>query len=238
MTETPVIWVSALVTLTVLSYAIRDNPAYRLVQHATLGVAVGIMAVILWVQVLYPRWALPMWQGWQAWRAGAPGDTWRQALWILALVPGALWYFQLSRRWFWLSTLISGLFVGAAAGLAIKYQTLLIFPQISASMRPIDPLAADGALTWGSVLTAANNVLFLVVLLTALLYFFFSIRTDHAVLRGPLRFGRLAIMACLGTMFGATVLTRIAYLLERLTFLSHDWFQGQVLSLFRAAGGT
>ncbi len=225
MIESPTVWAGALVTLAVLSYLVRDNAAYRFVQHATLGTAVGINTIILWRQVLYPRWYLPI-------TTSLAGESdWTGALWLLALLPGGLWYFQLSRRWAGLSTLISGLFIGAAAGLAIKYQTLLVMPQVSASIRPLSPLAADGQLTVASLAAAVNNLVFLLTLCGALLYFFFSLRTGHAVVRGPLRFGRLAIMVCLGAMFGGTVMTRIAYLLDRLLFLYHDWLKAEVLPL-------
>jgi hypothetical protein len=213
------VWVGSLVTLVVLSYLIRDNVVYRLVQHAALGAAVGIGLVLLWQQVLWPRWAMPMSQGIKVWRTQGFSSEAYGALWILALIPGGLWYFQLSRKYANVSTLITGLFVGAAAGLALKYQTLLILPQISASIRPLNP-AAGGEVTGHSIAVVVNNFLFLLILFTALLYFFFSIRTDNALLRPPLRFGRLAIMVCLGAMFGGTVLTRLAYLLERITALS------------------
>ena len=38
-----------------------------------------------------------------------------------------------------------------------------------------------------------------------------------------MRVGRLMIMVCLGAMFGSTVMTRMAYLLERLEFLHTRW---------------
>lgn len=239
MNETLVIWVGALVTLAVFSYLARDNPVYRIVQHAALGSAVGIGLVVLWRQVLYPRWALPIADSMHALGRALAGEGPAEAgqltglLWILALVPGSLWYFQLSRKWVGLSTLITGLFVGAAAGLAIKNQILLTLPQVSASIRPLGLADADGHVTAASVATWANNIVFLVMLLAALLYFFFTIPTGQAVLRGPLRLGRLTIMLCLGGLFGGTVMTRVAYLLERLTFL-REWLIQQVP---RAWGG-
>jgi hypothetical protein len=35
---------------------VRDNPLYRTVQNAALGVSVGIGLVVAWKQVLYPLW--------------------------------------------------------------------------------------------------------------------------------------------------------------------------------------
>ena len=217
MTQTLAVWVAAAVTLAVFSYLAKDNVVYRLVQQAALGVTIGIGLVIACKQVLYPKWWSPI-------SAAIEGTgPWTGALWLLAIIPGSLWYFQLSKKRFWVSTLISGLFIGAAAGLAFKSQILLILPQVRASLKPLNPFAGPGGLTWGSFFGCFSNLIFLVGLLTTLLYFFFSVRTDHRLLGAPMRVGRVMLMVCLGAMFGNTVMTRMAYLLERLQFLYSDW---------------
>jgi len=217
MTDPWAVWVGAIVTLAVLSYLVRDNPFYRLVQHAALGASVGTVLVVTWQQVLQPMWWAPI--------HGALAGTGDRAgaLWLLALVPGSLWYFQLSRRWFWVSTLVSGLFVGVAAGLAFKGQILLILPQIGASLKPLNPFAGPDGFTWQGFSDCLNNLLFIVALLATLLYFFFSIKTENRWLSPPMRFGRLMIMVSLGAMFGNTVMTRMSYLIERMQFLYETW---------------
>jgi len=217
MTDTLAVWLGAAVTLIVFSYLAKDNLAYRMVQQAALGVSVGIGVAVAWKQVLYPKWWAPVAGGLQGTR------PWTSALWLLALIPGSLWYFQLSRKWFWASTLISGLFLGVAAGLAFKSRILLILPLIGASLKPLNPFAGPGGFGWASFFDCLNNLLFLVAMLTTLLYFFFSVRTDNALLKTPMRVGRLMLMICLGAMFGNTVMTRMAYLLERLLFLYDTW---------------
>jgi hypothetical protein len=246
MMESMTIWLGALITLCVFSYAVKDNAAYRLVQNATLGTYMGMFIIIMWDQILYPRWWQPMIHGFRA--MAAPGGYWADvhwtaAFWLLALIPGSLWYFQMSRRWFWLSTIISGFFVGVAAGLAFKTQILLIMPQISATIAPINPFAGEHAVTlsalwqgdgeaWATVGMCLNNLILVVLLLAALFYFFFSVRTEHRVLAGSVRFGRVAIMVCLGALFGNTVMTRVAFLIERLLFLYRTWGVEQVGRLF------
>jgi len=223
MTGILAIWVGALVTLVVFSYLAKDNAAYRIVQQAALGVSVGIGLAVAWKQVLYPKWWAPVAGGLQGTR------PWTSALWLLALIPGSLWYFQLSKKWFWMSTLISGLFLGVAAGLAFKSRILLILPLIGASLKPLNPFAGPGGFAWANVFDCFNNLLFLVALLTTLLYFFFSVRMDNPLLKAPMRVGRIMLMICLGAMFGNTVMTRMAYLLERLEFLYAKW----LIPLFR-----
>jgi hypothetical protein len=217
MTDPLAIWFGAVVTLFTLSCLVKDNPLYRLVQNAALGVSVGYGLVIAWKQVLYPQWWSPI-------RGALAGQQdWTGALWLLALIPGSLWYFQLSKRWFSVSTLVSGLFIGIAAGYTFKGQILLILPQIAGSLKPLNPFVLEGGASWDNLLLCLSNFVFLGALLTSLLYFFFSIRTDHPLVRRPMRVGRLLIMVSLGAMFGNTVLTRMAYLLERLDFLYTMW---------------
>jgi len=217
MTDPLAIWFGAVVTLCVFSCLVRDNPLYRTVQNAALGVSVGIGLVIAWRQVLYPLW-------WSQISAALRGEAdWTGALWLLALVPGSLWYFQLSKRWFWVSTLISGLFIGIAAGFTFKGTILLVLPQIGGSLKPLNPLVMQGGATWHNTFLCLSNLVFLAALLTSLLYFFFSVRTDNPLLRRPMRVGRVMIMISLGAMFGNTVLTRVAYLLERMEFLYAMW---------------
>lgn len=224
MTHPITIWVGALVTLAVFSYLAKDNAFYRLVQHAALGVTVGMTLVVTIQQVLWPNWVQPILA------AFSGTGSWQGSLWILALVPGSLWYFQMSKKHFWVSTLISGLFVGVAAGLAFKSWMLLIMPQITGSLKPLNPFA--GGFTWDGLWDSLSNLVFFVALFTALLYFFFSFRTDRPLFGKPMRLGRLMIMVCLGSMFGSTVMTRMAYLLERMRFLYKDWLVEQIVSLF------
>jgi len=218
------IWFGAIVTFAVFSYLAKDNVCYRLVQQAALGVSVGVGLVVAWQQVLYPMW-------WSQISGAFHGTRpWTGYLWLGALVPGSLWYFQLSRRLFWVSTLVSGLFIGVAAGLAFKNQMLLIMPQIGASLKPLNPFAGPEGFTWDNLFACLSNLIFLAALLTTLLYFFFSVKTDRRLIRSPMRVGRVMIMIALGAMFGNTVMTRMAYLIERLQFLHEDW-------LMRLLGG-
>ena len=216
--DEPTIWVGAIATLAVFSFLVKDNPFYRLMQHAALGAAVGIMLVVMWQDILLPKW-------WQPVSGAFAGELpWTKGLWVLALIPGSLWYFQLSKKYFWVSRLVSGIFIGVAAGLTFKLTMNLVMPQISGSLKTLNPWGTPEGLTTETTLACLSNLTFVVGMLTTLMYFFFSVKTDNAWMRPPMRFGRWMIMIALGSMFGATVMTRMAYLLERLRFLYQFWF--------------
>jgi hypothetical protein len=124
------VWLGAIITLCVLSYLIKDNMFYRLAQKLALGGGVGIGIVVTWQQVLKPYWWTPI--------SGAfTGGDRTGALWLLVLIPGLTWYCQMSKKWFWLSRPVIGLFIGVAAGLAFKGNILLILPQLGAALRPL-----------------------------------------------------------------------------------------------------
>ncbi|MFC1600973.1 hypothetical protein ACFL34_01320 [Candidatus Sumerlaeota bacterium] len=155
--------------------------------------------------------------------AAVEETPWTSALWLLALIPGLLWYCQMSKKWFYLSTPVIALFVGVAAGLAFKDKTLILIPQIGAALRPLNPWLLEGGMAQAyrmdNMLTVLNNAAFLAAMFTTLLYFCFTIKSESRLLRAPMKIGRLSIMIALGAMFGNTVMTRMAFLIERIQFL-------------------
>lgn len=207
------IWVAALVTLNVYLFLFKDNAAYRLLNQVVLGSSVGLSVIIVWDQVLKPKWYEPIVS---SLARGEPRCGW---LWLFALLPGALWYFQYSPRRVWLSRVVIGLFIGVGAGLTFKATFLLMMPQVYATFKPL-VVVKDGRL---DLPTSINNLLFVVTFVTVLTYFFFSFEHRHRVVRGSAQAGRWMLMICLGALFGNTVMTRMAYFLERLQFLLHDW---------------
>ncbi|MHB9059807.1 MAG: hypothetical protein ACYC53_13430, partial [Bacillota bacterium] len=70
-----------------------------------------------------------------------------------------------------------------------------------------------------------NNVLFWVFLLTALSYFFFTVKRENKLVGWPAWFGRWVIMVGLGAAFGNTVMARISLFIGRLQFLFINWLQ-------------
>lgn len=217
MTHPLTIWIGAIITLTVLSYLAKDNIAYRIAQRAALGATIGISIAVTWQQILAPNWWAPI-------QAAFAGEGPRRgALWLLVLIPGSFWYCQLSKKWFWLSRIVFGLFIGLAAGLAFKDQILLILPQLGATLKPLNPWAAPEGMSLRACLESVNNLVFLTGFFTVLLYFCFTIKTKKRVFNVPVKVGRIFIMIALGGMFGNTVMTRMSFLVDRIRFMYEFW---------------
>lgn len=319
------VWVGVIITLTVMSYLIKDNVFYRLAQKLAMGVAIGIASVVTWQQVLKPYWWIPIkgallshlvlvgsaigpitpsttldavglappsltsiemnvdgskhlvdlssatnvsgvlsaindsganvtasinavgtgidiapkegttisnllevnevGEGSSAKGLGilssVAKEPWTGTLWILVLIPGLMWYCQMSKKWFYLSRPVIGLFIGVAAGIAFKSQLLIVIPQVSAAIRPMNPWAGPNGFTAASFLTSLNNLVFTVAFFTTLFYFCFTIKATNRIFQVPMRTGRIAIMVALGAMFGNTVMTRMSFLIERMQFLAN-----------------
>lgn len=196
------------VTLAVFSYLFKDNILYRIVQKAAMGVAVGILVVMTWQSVLYPMWFVNIVN------AFTRRTPWYHGLWLLMLIPGIMFYFQMSKKYFYLSRPVIALFVGVAAGLAFKNQVNQIIPQVASVLNPINPWAEG--VEWH---VAVNNIIMLLCFFSTLLYFSFTIKSEGPLFKVPMKFGRISIMVALGAMFGSTVMTRMAFLIERMQFL-------------------
>ncbi len=64
-----------------------------------------------------------------------------------------------------------------------------------------------------------NNVIFLVTLLSILTYFLFSFEQKGKLITGFTRLGRYLLMVGFGAIFGSTVMTRFALLIDRMSFV-------------------
>ncbi|MFM8785694.1 MAG: hypothetical protein ACKOFI_11250 [Phycisphaerales bacterium] len=215
------VWVAALLTLAVLSFLWRDNPAYKLAESIVVGVSAGyVMTVAVW-DTLVPKLV----------GARAPGVTKAHLMPALdvsapdwwALVPLALGFLLLCRlaeRTSWLGTFPLAFVVGTFSGWKfVQYVESDLLAQVATMFDPLWVPGPTAAATVGGTLCA---VLVLVGVLTVLAYFFFSL--EH---RGPIggaaRVGIWYLMITFGASFGVTVMGRIALLAARCEFLFDRW---------------
>lgn len=213
-----IVSVAAICTIVIYSFLYRENLFYRFLQHILVGLSIGYGTAVIWTQLLKPNW-------WDR-LVGAeslPPNPW----WILAVFPGILWYFQLSRKKVWLSRILIMFFMGTGSGAAFMgVFNLLLTPekgQIQQSFKPF--LTRVGGAPWFTW-TNFNNIIFVVVLLCVLSYFFFSFRHEkNPILPVSSKLGRYFLMICFGTIFGTTVQGRMSLFIDRLTFLYTEWLK-------------
>jgi hypothetical protein len=209
--EGAVIWLGALATLALYSVLYRENPAYRFAEHVFLGLATGMGLYMTWKSVLYPMWYKELTAG-----------HW---LWILALVPSAMYYTIYSKRFSWMSRLVMMTMMGLGAGLSFRAFFGAFMPQIGASFKPlvvVVPAPGGGTDVAGSLFASFTNLLFMVTLVSVMTYFFFSFEQKKAI-RNIASLGRWLMMVAFGAMFGSTVMARLSLVIGRLDFLFREW---------------
>ena len=206
--EITILWFAAIATLGIYTILYRENPISRLFEHIFVGLSAGYLLATTWTLNLEGKWWNPMIHE-------------RKWYWVFAPIIGLLFYFIYSRRYLWMARLVMGLFFGTSAGYFFREFFPIYSPQVYACFKP---LRADGQLGWGDVIL--HHWLFVLILLTVLSYFFFSLphegRFGRALGRSAL-LGRWFLMIAFGAMFGNTVMARISLFIGRVQFLLNDW---------------
>lgn len=206
------IWVGVICTFGIYSILYKENPYYRFAEHVFIGLATGLGVFLLWKDGLYVYWWKPMVEQGQWW-------------WALAPTGGAMYYFIYSKKNAWITRLMIGSMMGLGAGGAFQDFANNFFPMIKGSFKPVIPtdFARVTAEPGVSLPQAASNLVFVIVLVTVMAYFFFSIDHKRKSMRGTASLGRWFLMFAFGAMFGATVMARMALFIGRLDFLTTEW---------------
>jgi len=79
-----------------------------------------------------------------------------------------------------------------------------------------------GGTEWRAIF---ENALFVITLVCVMTYFFFSFEHNKPGIKQASALGRWLMMVTFGAFFGSTVMARMALLIDRLHFLSKEWFQ-------------
>jgi hypothetical protein len=188
---------ATVLTLIVFSFLYRDNKLYKLIEHIYLGFAIGVGAVMAKASVtstaLNP----------------ALGGAW---IWVLPIALGLLFCFYFSKRYSWASRIPVAYLVGGASGLAISGAIKAqILDQIAGTIT-LPLINAPDAIT------AVNNLLMIVGVISTIFFFFFS--TERKGVAGNLmQLGRIFVVVALGAAFGFIVMARMSLLIGRLQFL-------------------
>ena len=196
------VWIAAILTLFIFSFLYKDNPFYKLAEHLFVGISAGYYVVLQWWSVIWPNCLRPV----------AQGENY------FMLIPGALGVLLFSRfvpRAAWVSRWSLAVIIGAFAGIKTTgHAQADLVTQVQATLLPL----------WvgGDVLTSVNNSLFVIGLISTLVFFFFS--TEHkGGIKVTARLGIMFLMVSFGAAYGFTVMARVSLLIGRFQFLLDDW---------------
>lgn len=194
VSTSPEVWIASLATIAIMSYAFKDNPAYRLVENLYVGVSAGHAIVLGWGNIR-DRAITPITQKGQWWL-------------IFPVILGILLYTRYFKNLFWISRIPIAVMMGIGTGLAISGTVgSQIVNQVKANFLVLDKL---------------NNWIIVVGTLGVLAYFFFSVEHKGAV-GAAAKFGRYIMMVAFGAAFGSTVMGRMSLFIGRLQYLLGDW---------------
>lgn len=222
------VWVSAFFTLCIFSFLYRDNPFYKFSEAMFVGVSAAYWMVVAWWTVLIPNLLGIIWPSWiQSW--AMPGiSTVRDESWWMFLIPlvlGGMLLWRLSPRGAWIARWPLAFIIGSTAGLRlVGFLQADFLSQIRSTIKPVivAPNAVEAAASVSPFWQSVQNLLLIVSVLAALVYFFFSI--EHVgVVKHVSRLGVWVLMVTFGAAFGYTVMGRIALLAIRFEFLFDDW---------------
>ncbi len=223
-------------TIGLYSVLYKETKLYRFFEHIFLGLAAGFSLVAIWTELLRDIWWDKM-----VGHINEQGVVEANGYWLYAfLIPlGMMGYMVFSRKHNWISRVPIGMLLGFWSGQQIQVWWNRWGPQIQASMVPIWPTNTDGAFRTPpnppeNVIyptQAINNFLFLVAILTALSYFFYSFDVRHKLLGKANMLGRWVLMVGFGAIFGATVMARFALVIDRMYFIWIEWFKIQMLGM-------
>lgn len=249
-------WISVVIVLSIYSFLYNENKIYRIVLNICIGIGTGYTLIVTWKQVLGPLWwdkfcgLIPNYKS-SSWIgsfikcvADNPGTF---ILFLSLGLLGSLWYFQTSRKYMWLSRIVIGITVGANGGIIFKQQLLPNVPQIIDSARPLisgahssiwpngQPFLGGGVPFdfWQSI----SNIIFLVGVISVMVYFLFSFDHSNPVVKRTAGVGRWLLMILFGGFFGNTIMTRMSILLQNIEFLKDKWWPAKIPFLWNWQSG-
>jgi len=206
-------WVSAFLTLAILSFLYKDNPIYKLAEHLFIGVATGYVLIQTWVGTLEPNLVYPLREAMTGPPAESLGqwlDHWKR---LGAVILGVLVLARLSKKAGWVSRWPLAMLIGTFAALRLTgYAQSDLVEQVNGTMVPL--VGPDLPLLAWEGPSVINHLVLIVGVLCVLIYFFFSIE-QKGVVKHVAYVGTFFLMVTFGSSFGYTVLARVSLLIGR-----------------------
>jgi hypothetical protein len=192
--ETLGTWIAALGTLGLMSFAIKENPFYRFVEHIYVGIGAAHSVVLGW-ESLKTTAITPIANG--------------NFLKLIPLVIGLLLYTRFVKGAMWMSRYPLAMLVGIGTGLTIKGTIgAQIIDQVEATLLP---------------LTSIDNIIIVFGLLSVLMFFYFTRKNTNKIFNASSRVGRYVMMIAFGALFGNAVMGRMSLMIGRVQFLLGEW---------------
>lgn len=190
------IWIAAFFTITIMSYAFRDNPLFKFAERTFIAAVIG-HAVVMGVNSLTQF-------GFDKVQAG-------NVAYVVPIIVGITIFSRYHAKYYWLSRYGMAALVGIGVGLSLR-----TVPQANIVSQLVKAVTLGDNILLG-ILTAVTTF-------TVILHFTFTVKKVHEGPQLALpQLGRYLMLIAFGAAFGNTVMTRMNLLIGRLIFLLRDW---------------
>jgi len=199
------LWISAFYILSVYSYLFKYNRFFKFAEHTLIGAAAGHY---LTMGVTNIR------------SLGIANIMAGKVFYVVPFILGILLFARFSEKYSWLMRY--GLAVMIGVSIAIRVRALVITTVLTQVQATIS------AISFADPMSILNSLVLLVLVISTMLYFLFTERLTPKE-GNPLsligKTGRFGIMIALGYYLGQTVMTRLAFVINRLEFLLFEWLR-------------
>ncbi len=217
-------WFGAFLSLCVLSFLYDDNPFYKFAEHLFIGVSAAYyMVLAMWEEVIKHLWVKIWPETVSNLVLSAEATTTGTRIWFaVPLILGLMLLWRLAPKGGWIARWPLAFIVGWSAGTNLARFLVSDFTkQIDRTFISLLVMNPAGGVDWIGTFSA---LVLIFGLLTALIYFFFSV--EHKGAFGVAsKAGIWILMITFGAAFGYTVMGRIALLVGRAEFIFKDWLQ-------------
>lgn len=197
-------WSSIFQSLCILaawSYLVKgQNPVYTAAEHILVGSATAYGVVYTWQNQMVPR---------------VMDDMVKKGKWsyLIPAALGLLIYFSFVKGYEWVARITMGFWIGYGAGYALAYNPPVFLKQVFDTFVNLktDKLG-----------TSLNNILYFLVVVTALMYFAFTLKKESGVPNVASRFGRYALMVAFGSAYGSITMAYLSLIIGQLNIIFKD----------------
>ena len=231
-------WVAVFFTLAIFSFLYKDNPFYKIAEHAYIGISAGYWLSIGFWTIIQPNLLGRLWPSkeyseesfWYSIydflgsivpsifpNGGIDKGHNMDLTYLIPLVLGIMMILSIFRQFNWMARWGIAYTVAIAAGLrAYGYLNSYILGQIKGTIVPL--ANTEYPIFHISEPSLVNNLLILLGTVTGLLYFFFS-KEQSGSFGKITRLGIYFLMISFGASFGFAVMGRISLLIGRFVSL-------------------
>lgn len=207
------IWMAALFTIIIYSIAFRDNLLFKFAEHTFVGAAAGHSLVYAVDNIQRYGWVHLM------------RGTY---IYVVVFLLGIILFTRYHPEYYWMSRYPLAVIVGIGIGLSMRSGiTSEFIAQIKAT-------AAVQVLGIADPVKALSNLLFIIICVSTVYYFLFTIPKAHEGGLGVIpQIARYGMMAAFAYSFANTVLSRYNMIFGRLDYVYSEWLPlpGAIIAL-------